>query len=60
MAKPIRETIMKKSDHLQEGVAERDGDIIDLGAASEETRGPVQPIVFEAFAYLPDSGIAKD
>lgn len=40
--------------------AQRDEELIDLGSASALTQGPVQPIVFEPFAFLPGAGIAKD
>ncbi|WP_375208129.1 hypothetical protein [Hyphococcus sp.] len=40
--------------------ADRNAEIVDLGAASEETRGQIEPVVFEPFAYLPESGISKD
>ena len=49
---------MKKPDHHDDTV-EHD-EIVDLGAASIETRGPVPPTIEEVFAYQLQSGISKD
>ena len=51
---------MKKIDSRDDGVIESDGDVVDLGVASDITRGPIVPIVFEPFAFLPLAGLAKD
>ncbi len=49
---------MKKLDHHDNNV-EHD-DMVELGAASVETRGPVPPTIEEVFAYQLQSGISKD
>jgi hypothetical protein len=49
---------MKKFERHDDQV-EQD-DVIDLGVASDITRGPIVPIVFEPFAFLPFAGLAKD
>jgi len=50
---------MKHDDRKDDRVVGKN-DIIDLGAASVETQGPVQPIELESFAFRLESGIAKD
>lgn len=51
---------MKHIDCRDDGIAERDDDIVELGVASVETKGPVQIAELETFSFYPDSGIAKD
>lgn len=39
---------------------EQTEDLIDLGAASAETRGGVIPAPVDDYGYLPDGGISND